>query len=357
MDNATVLKIFYCGFAIKLENGKVVYCAKYGPKSGTISPQIEIINSHLEPDSHITKEQFSDFITSDVTKQVDGRHKGGRWGTENFTVTSNHWFPGLYVGDIIKVSFGCPGIIPNKFNADKSPKAFDNSDQIIADTENLAWSCNAIWNGKEYHFYMTDNVMPQVATDTFFINYVRPKNQNPKIYVKVLKRGNDTKNVDSPGREMPCAGEHLEPGQSNDKRKQVMFTVNEELGLPEKTLNECYLLDLGVYNKEGRDGRYSTYCIDTVNGRKRFGIKRQSSSTARTLLIISEVLDLDDENVLPEDTTEINSKRWVDVDKVLSEYNEDNWMLTEHLEMLRDAVNLVNKFANEPRTLQEKFKF
>lgn len=27
---------------------------------------------------------------------------------------------------------------------------------------------------------MTDNVMPQVATDTFFINYVRPKNQKPK---------------------------------------------------------------------------------------------------------------------------------------------------------------------------------
>lgn len=129
------------------------------------------------------------------------------------------------------------------------------------------------------------------------------------------------------------------------------------IGLPEKTLNECYLLYLGEYNEEGRDGRYSTYCIDTGNGLERFGIERPSSSTVRILLIISEILDLNDENVLPEDTTEINSKRWVDVDKILSEYNEDNWMLGQHLVMLSDAVTQVKEFANKPRTQQESFKF
>lgn len=371
-------KLTYCGFSARiLGTNKVVYCAKYGPKSGTISPRMdtESSTSSLISDSHVSREQFIEFVTSDITKQADGKHKGGRWGTNNFTVTSDEWFPGLYVNDTIELTYTRVGLIPNKFNADKVPLAFNDSDQIITNSEGLAWSCNATWAGNEYHFYMTDNVMPQMATDTFFINYIRPQQQTAlqryfkakpnkaKIYTKVIRRGNDTKNVDSPDREMPCVGEHLEPGQSDEARDQVMFTINQELGIHKQTLSKCYLLELGVYNKKGRDGRYSTYCINTGCGWERCGIERPSSSQVRILLIISEILDRDDEDVLPEDTTEINSKRWVDVDKVLSEYNEDNWMLNEHLVMLRDAVEKINTFADEQKILsdgtdtKEGFKF
>jgi len=357
-----VNKLMYCGFSACIsETNKVVYCVKYAPKSGTIRPNLEIGSSDLDSDTHITREEFINFINSDVTRQPNGKHKGGKWGTNNFTVTSDDWFPGLYVGDTIKLTFSKIGLIPNKFN-NKQPIQFSDSDDIIVGSQNLAWSCNAMWNNQEYHFYMTDNPMPQVATDTFFINYIKPKNtpncipcwlssNKNKIYTKVLRRGLDTKVVDSPGREMPCAGEHLEPGQSDDTRQQVIFTVNEELGIHKKTLSKCYLLELGVYNKPGRDGRYSKYCIEKNGKNVEFGIERESSSTVRILLIISEILDMDDQDVLPDDTNEINSKRWVEINKVLSDYNEDNWMLTEHLEMLKDAVAVIENFVSEQEIL------
>jgi len=355
-----VNKLMYCGFSACIsETNKVVYCVKYAPKSGTICPILETESTNLDSDTHITKEEFINFINSDITRQVNGKHKGGKWGTNNFTVTSDDWFPGLYVGDSIEVTFTKIGLIPNKF-----PCPFKDSDNIIIGSEGLTWSCNAIWNNQEYHFYMTDNPMPQVATDTFFMNYVKPKNINKyfcccltsknkknKIYTKVLRRGLDPKNVDSPGREMPCLGEHLEPGQSDESRQQVIFTVNEELGIHKKTLSKCYLLELGVYNKPGRDGRYSKYCIEKNGKHVEFGVERNSSSTVRILLIISEILDMDDQDVLPDDTNEINSKRWVDVNKVLTDYDEDNWMLTEHLQMLKDAVPVIEKFVSEQKIL------
>ena len=81
------------------------------------------------------------------------------------------------------------------------------------------------------------------------------------------------------------------------------------------------------------------------------------------MLIISELLDISDHSVLPDDTNEINSKRWVDVNKILNDYNEDNWMLTEHLIMLKDAITVIERFVNEQRILpdgtdtKELFKF
>lgn len=355
-----ITNLMYCGFSAQISGiNKVVYCVKYGPKSGTVSPILDSVSTELDTSSteldtgsHITKEEFVDFINNDVTRQVNGKHKGGKWGTNNFTVSSDDWFPGLYVGDTIQVTFSKVGLISNKFDSNRHPVPFKESDNIIDGSEGLAWSCNAMWNDQEYHFYMTDNVMPQVATDTFFINYVKQQSKD-KVYTKVLRRGLDPKNVDSPGREMPCLGEHLEPGQSDEARDQVMFTVNEELGIHKKTLSKCYLLELGVYNKPGRDGRYSKYCIEKDGKHVEFGIDRDSSSTVRILLIISEILDMDDQDVLPDDTNEINSKRWVDVNKVLTDYNEDNWMLTEHLEMLKDAVPVIENFVREQQILPD----
>jgi hypothetical protein len=42
-------KLTYCGFSARItETNKIVYCVKYGPKSGTISPIIDKNSSDLE---------------------------------------------------------------------------------------------------------------------------------------------------------------------------------------------------------------------------------------------------------------------------------------------------------------------
>lgn len=349
---ATVNKITYCGFsAVIPSSNKVIYCHKYPPNSGTIKPNFDNIDQVANFDNHVRRETFIKFINNTSSRQANKRWKGGQWGENNFTVTSENWFSGLFIGDTIEVAILAEGII--KF----SPSAYqtDTTYQIISGTESKALTCVSTWDGSTYNFYMTDNVMPQDASDTLFV-WSSPK----KTMIKVMRRGKG-KNVDSPARKIPCAGEHVEPGQKEDDRSRAMEDLNQEIGIPSKTISLCYLIPLGEYADPGRDPRYWTYSEFQDGKIIEFGFERASKTKARIVFIETED-EVEPHEVDPEDTNEIGAKWWADINTILNsskpgENIEDDWMLEDHMRFIPDTINKLEWFKQLSKEEKESYRF
>jgi len=346
-----ILKLTYCGFSAKIVGtNKVVYGWKFPPTIGaTRVPDLASSSTaeELESDSHVNREVFVDFVKSQQTRQADGTWKGGSWGINNFTVTSTNWFPGMYIGDRI----GCQ--IVSKGVCKYSPKPFDESQVPIPNSEQTAWSCNGIWNNSQFGFYMTDNPMPQRATDKL---WMWGSSKNPmNLRIKVLRRGSGP-DVDCPNRIAPAAGEHLEPGQSDDIRDQVLFAINQEIGIPQTTLSKCYLLDLGVYANPGRDPRYWTYTATQSGQTITFGIPRESSSVA-SILYIETDNEVEPEETEQEDKVEIQSKWWQSVYNVFDSHPESDWMLEDHMQFIPDSIKRIKEFGLNDLEAKQKFRF
>jgi len=351
-----ILKLTYCGFSAKIVgSNKVVYGWKFPPTVGNTQVPNFLANSsaeELKSDSHVSRETFCQFIRSEQTRQANGSWKGGSWGENNFTVTSNDWFPGMYVQDKLSCELVKAGII--KF----SPVAFTDEQVIVADSEQSAWSCNGILNGKRYAFYMTDNPMPQRASDTLWMWGCNSSDEVLKqtcddLKVMVLTRGTG-RNVDCGGKKAPAAGEHLEPGQPDDERSQVVFATIQEIGIAKETLSKCYIIPMGTYNAPGRDPRYWTYSAIQNDQIVTFGIPRDSSSIARILYIESDVKP---ETISHEDTKEIAGKKWTRVFSIFDKYPESEWMLEDHMKFIPDSIGLIREFRAKSQEEKEKFKF
>lgn len=345
-----ILKLTYCGFSAQIiGTNKVVYCWKFPPKSGTTIPDLSYDSTieELTPDSHVRKEVFIEFIQSEQTRQANGKWKGGAWGTNNFTVTSLNWFSGLYVGDILDFQIISKGLI--KY----SPKPFDEFQKIIPETDDIALSCNGIWNGQSYAFYMTDKIMAQQASDNLWMWGNSHNAMNLRL--KVLRRGSGP-DVDSPNRIVPSAGEHLEPGQSDDARAQALFNLNQEVGIPGSTLCKCYLIPLGFYADPGRDSRYWIYSTIQDGEIVTFGIKRDSSSFARILYIETDD-DIAPEETEQEDKIEIKAKWWENVHTIFYFHPESDWMLEDHMKFIPDSVNCISKFRCFTSEEKENYRF
>jgi hypothetical protein len=350
INQLEILKLTYCGFSAKIiETNKVVYCWKFPPAVGTTQvPNLKVVSnsSDLVSDSHVRKETFEQFVKSNQTRQVNGLWKGGAWGINNFTVTSENWFPGMYVGNKIHVQLMHQGIVKH------SQKPFDGTETIISNTENCALSCNGIWNEKPYAFYMTDNIMPQRATDKL---WMWGNKSSLSLRIKVMTRGSGA-DVDCPSRIAPTAGEHLEPGQSDEVRAQVLFAINQEIGIPESTLSQCYLLSLGTYADSGRDPRYWKYSAIQDGVIVEFGIARESLSVAH-ILYIETTDDVAPEETEQEDKKEIKAKRWENVNSIFQNYPESEWMLEDHMRFIPDSIKCIESFKQLSSEEKAKLKF
>jgi ADP-ribose pyrophosphatase YjhB (NUDIX family) len=140
-----------------------------------------------------------------------------------------------------------------------------------------------------------------------------------------------------PGRIVPGAGEHMEPGKDINVKKGVLRTIKEELGIPKTTLTQCYLLPLGRYDDQGRDPRYHTYDCN------KWGLVRGSETNAHILYIKSDT-DNEPTEIDPEDTVEINKKWWAPLDSVLTDYNIDRWMIADHRKFIPDTISMISSF-------------
>lgn len=325
----TVNNLSYCCFSAISDDGtKCVFGAKYPPASGTLAPQMQTPSpASMLATPNVTREEVLAFWNSESTFQVDGSHKGGRWGSDNLPTSDRNWLTGLFIGDRIEITRVADGII--KFSGGKQ---FAET-PVLDNTVGKAWSCNATYNGATYGVYLTDNIMPQVARDVLFVW----TNKSGNTFIKLLTRGNDPYSVDMPGQTVPGAGEHMEPGKDINVKKGVLRTVKEELGIPKTTLTQCYLLPLGRYADQGRDPRYHTY-----DGGK-WGLVRGSETNAHVLYMKSDTDECPAE-VDPEDTVEINKKWWAPLSSVIADYPIDRWMIADHTKFIPDAIRAIDIF-------------
>jgi hypothetical protein len=330
--NLLINNLSYCAVSAIYDSKKVLYIQKFPPVNGTDAPKMHTQSTSNDLDMNtLSKSDVIDFWNNEDSFQSNGNWKGGKWGKNNLCTTDATWLSGAFIGDEITLTKVADGII--KFNGGKR---FTSDMPILPNTEGLAWSCNTTYYGIDYGVYVTNNIMPQIANDVLFIW----ENSKGQQFIKLLTRGyND--NVDMPRRMMPGAGEHMEPGKDIKVKDGVIRAINEEIGIPESTLTDCYLLNLWTYNEEGRDPRYWTYSV----GSKSFGMKRGSETNAYILYLKSDN-DAAPKEVNPSDTEEVNSKWWAPLSTVLTDYPDDRWMIIDHKKFIPDAIMAINNFKN-----------
>jgi len=332
-------KISYCAFSmlVTLPNGtqKVVYVQKFPPAAGTTIPNMDKVSTpdELKVD-RISRETLISFWQSPESRQVNGLWKGGAWGQNNLVTTDTTWFTGAFIGDEITIQPIANGII--KFNGGKP---FAEGSAIIPGSEGKALSCHCGLNGQNYSCYVTDQIMPQYANDVLFI-YKSPSGDK----IKLLKRGTGP-NVDMPARMMPGAGEHMEPGSDVKMKSSVLRAVNEEIGLPQETLDQCYLLDLGNFDTPGRDPRYWHYVALQQGNLVNFGMDRGSTSHGFVLYFPGPSTKEPVEGS-PLDSEEVNKKWWHPLEKVL-EIPDNNWMMEDHKRLIGAAQVAITSFETK----------
>jgi 8-oxo-dGTP pyrophosphatase MutT (NUDIX family) len=337
-------KISYCAFSMIVDidnaNGsktqKVVYVQKYPPAKGTTIPNLERASTpeELQTDT-VQKDTFLRFWNNEADRQLNGAWKGGKWGANNLLTTDVVWCTDGFIGDTVSIAVVKNGII--KQNKGKALEG-----DIIAGTEGQAVSCNITILGKTYGAYLTNEIMPQVANDVLFI-YSNSKNEK---FIKLLKRGTGP-SVDMPGRMMPGAGEHLEPGSDVKLKNGVIRAVKEEIGIPATTLANCYLLDIGIFEEEGRDPRYWMYSEMQDGVPITFGMKRGSSSHAFIIYFKSDSMSAPKEEN-PLDTDEVDKKWWAPFDARILEIPEKDWMIIDHKKIVERALSILPSFEAIP---------
>jgi hypothetical protein len=156
---------------------------------------------------------------------------------------------------------------------------------------------------------------------------------------------------------MPGAGEHMEPGKDIIVKAGVLRAINEEIGIAAETIAKSYLLNLGIYSKEGRDPRYWTYSYENENGEKfNFGMERGSTTKAYIIYFDSNSND-EPKEIAPQDTIEVGFKWWAELDTVLSDYDVNRWMILDHMSFIPDAIALLNDFDTKSDSYKEAFRF
>jgi len=344
----TINKLAYCAVSVIVGTDKVLYLQKYPPASGTIVPKMDSKSTPAELKSDtVSADEFKAFWNSDQTFQANGKWKGGAWGENNLTLTAaqGEWLSGAFIGDTFQIQLVKKGII-----GFKGGKSFVSDQLIIPSSEDQAWTVNVTYKGKTFGAYLTDNIMPQVANDVLFI-WENSKNTQ---YIKLLRRG-DGPNIDMKRRIMPGAGEHLEPGKDVKIKESIFRAINEEIGIPEDTLIDTYLLNLGVFDTEGRDPRYWTFCIDHNGEQINFGMERGSKSTGYVIYLKTET-DIEPNEIEQKDKEEVENKWWNPLDTVLTDYPDTQWMIKDHQKLIEAAKNAITDFKNSSDKEKEEKK-
>lgn len=341
--NGNILKLGYNVIAVQVSEEKVVYFHQFPPAQKTTNaPNLDNKSSPKEliPDI-VTKETFIKFISNKNLHQANLNWKGGEWGTNNFCTTHKTWCPDAFIGDNVSISKIKSGIIPYNI---RFGKPFEENDQIIEGSEEWAWSCNiTIPPNEEFpegtisSGYVCDKPMGQNAIDILFIW----ENEEGVRFSKILKRGKSHPNNDMPELFMPGAGEHKEPGDGVRIKEGALRAVKEEIGIPDETLSECFLLKVGNFFASGRDPRYWFFSEIQDDNIIEFGMERESS-TEVYLLYIKSNTDNQPKETLPLDSIEVGKKFWVGLkDKLL---NKLIWMIPEHGEYLKLVDDVIDKF-------------
>lgn len=374
-----VIKIGYCSIAACLVTNptKVLYFHKFPPVLNTTN--CPLLSRPSDPEEtqadDITREELIAFWSSPDIYQTNGSWKGGAWSLNNLPTTDPNWMTGVFIGDIVSIKTVRDGIV--KFNGGN---VFHPYTENIPGSEVNAWSCNASWNEKTYGVYLTENSMPQSAIDVVVVTKVKAQIaglQINKRYIKMLRRG-DNAETDMPEKVMIAAGEHLVPGKDEEKAKAIVRAVNEEMGMTKVDMENCFKFEIGLFNKPGRDPRYWQYSIMREGKLNTFGMKRDSKSAGYLLYLemtikpeiiaefeanlrsssnIEEFIQEQFPNVQHEDTVEVGKKWIYDLDRVLSDFPVQEWMLPDHQNLVKASIGVIEAFNSLSPELREETRF
>jgi hypothetical protein len=346
-----IVKLYYNGIAVKInDKDKILYIQRFPPFKGTTEyPDFSVTTTNTSCDSFLNRETYVNFWLSNDQYQADGTYRGGQFGSDNLPTLSKNWLTDIYIGDTVYISEMFKGIVPY---STKLGKAFDGSENILKDTEQYAGSYNIIYGNNTYSGYVTENPSPQSAIDILFVFKNRISNRR---FIKLLKRGSLHPTVDMPEKITPGAGEHREPGSDFTFKLGFLRTVFEELGICLETLLNCYLIEMGKFNDNGRDPRYRHFSAIQNGDLITFGIDRYSETSVYILYI-----DVDSESDIKEqpqlDTVEIKQSFWSDMSNELLN-NPELWMISEHGTYIQKANNLLDEFDKLPQEEKDKHIF
>ena len=170
-----IVGIGYNVLALYLKTyNKIIYFHKFPPVVGCEKvPDLATTSdlSIFESDKKLRKETLLNFWSDTNLYQANGDWKGGEWGSNNLPTTDTTWCTGYFIGDLVEIKLVKEGIIP--YSTRKS-RQFVNSDEIIIDSTNTAWSCNICVNSNEeqeniFSGYVCDQPMGQKAIDVLFV--------------------------------------------------------------------------------------------------------------------------------------------------------------------------------------------
>lgn len=351
----TVAQLMYCGFKFISDMGpfgqpgqyKALYVHMFPPALGdnlVINLHDESIGDELIVDLYVRRETLINFWSSPEYLQANGTEKGGSWGSNNLPTTNPNWFGDMFIGDTVKIQWVHPGIIPYK-----GGKPFEEVDilKIIPGSESSGLSSNIEYNGRVYSAYLCGKPIPQIAIDVLFV-----MKRNGKYFLKVLRRGNSNPNLDKPGKYMPGAGEHREPGLDFSMKASALRSIGEEIGVHEETLEQCFLLqNIKHFNEYGRDSRYAKFSSIQDGKLIEFGVDRESSTTLSVLYI--NCTDEEPKEIDPTDTIEIGAKKWVEIGVVSRD--PCDWFIPEHAKYLDLCLEAISQF--EALTPEEQAQF
>lgn len=353
-----VINIGYNILAVLINDmSKVVFVHKFPPVPNTTHKPDLSVPSDIDKyrcNPRLTKDSVCKFWADKGLYQVNGDWKGGEWGSNNLPTTDTTWCTGVFIRDEIDIVLVKEGIVP--YMTRKS-KPFDITDEIVEGSENFVWSCNleltnsdSTKSSIQYSGYVCDKPMSQSAIDILFVW----KNLNPKKlsmrklkrYVKILKRGRSHPNVDMPELFMPGAGEHREPGNNISFKSEVLRALREELGLPDLTIFDCYLISIGSFDNDKRDPRYWTFTIEQDGEIITFGLERYSKTEVYVMYIETDNGEKPKESK-PLDEIEVGEKKWVSLDDP-SLLSNSVFMIPEHSTYFSHCSRVLDNFDELP---------
>jgi hypothetical protein len=309
---------------LKVTDGNfVLYLNRYSPVLGTTTA--------LSPDhSSASQEQLvPDNISNQAMVSVwtaDGPNSGRRrFGTDNLPITSA-WFTGVETGSHIEIIDAREGILPNRV-------PFNHTTPVIPDSETNSWTVLAIFNGKQCQGYLTTQPMPQCAIDVCLITIV-----GGKRYIRLVRRGTNTKTVDMPGVLASGAGEHLEGGTSTPKQ-DIDRTLAEECGFNREDYGGSTTVYLKSYSDPDRDPRYTFINgVDPVTGTQVQWGERRGSSTDLYLVVVEFGGTTPPPIKEHSDVTEVQYTFWCELDEAIAK-DPSEFFLKENHGYMQDAKN------------------
>jgi hypothetical protein len=209
----------------------------------------------------------------------------------------------------------------------------------IENTDEMTWVVDVTFGDVTAKAFLSENIMPQVANDVLVVAY--DKNQSTVPLIRTMYRAKPGRRQDLPNAYMCGAGEHIEPTDPVSNTEKMIRSIKEEIGdldvLNPDWKTTTRILDLGVFNSNGRDPRY--WKFQTTDGLV-FGFNRKSESTSNAIILETPI----DSNIVI--TTDIdiveinqNSPVWQPIE-LANTIPDNKWMIMDH-------KNLFDKFLTE----------